>query len=1210
MKLWKKLTCLILCLFMVAALVPIVTPEADAATTKLGTQAIAFDDIVLGGKPLTADDIWYNNSKYVEITDVTWDGELDANGNIKAGVAYFMYVTLKVKAGVDAAYAITYANDVEVNGEPLFNHYGGAVLDNNKTLVIRHRFPYYFKEDGTRVDLKFIDSLKFDVPAPAAGEKPATAADVSLGNSNLEISNLKWVGALDENGCFKAGVKYKLQIDVKVKEGKKYTFFYGVSTATINKKDAVATVSTTELGACRMSYTFPATKNVATVTENGNTRMTITAPKVGEWPDYSPIIPEDWKSYVKNVEWSGTLDKYGRFQAGKSYTLTVTVRVKPTSPYYKFWTDGTNIINNAIATIKSVSDDRKEMTLTYKFSALEGDAAPAPTGTVVDAFEPGDYGMLKITKGTITYLKDINDTNSFYDYNESTDRIAGSRTEINLVVLEANVVSDQGYTYHAVLKDNKIAYISAWDGLSVTYGELTRFGNRTPGSYHNLWNTDEDFTVGMISSILTDAVVVGKDGVPKMEWWNDSDINGYDDFYADSIVYSTDKAEPYSLVTAVVTYKAKEGHFFYEGITDKNFGFYNVPLFTLLRHNSAEIKYVDRNTLQVTYTVFVEDLYEQDTYTDEMKAYVEQRVELDEVGFIKSYFNVGGTQKQYVATAEFYNPLITWFKSMKFPLDVQEQFEDHYKTRRYAAPTDDGYVQLQGAYYSTITKEIVQIYDLDVSDMFPGQVVGEWVQINGGDFYPKAYLRDIDVTDNNVNGTPGHHVDPVFSFAGGSGTKEDPYLIATAEQLNAMRLVYDKVYYKLIADIDLSKWGNWVPIGGSRAYGGWPSQSSAAHYNTFCFSGVLDGNGHTISGMTIKVDADSALLHGGNSEAFFGLFAATAGYSKLVGSEGTHLIYDDWGVIKNLTLKDFTIDVTFRDVPANFSIYAGGIAGLSTSSKIINCKSVGGKINVQVVKNLENDGTPSFYAAGLVGLSRDAEFENCSSTSTVSVRRNVGEDEFLEFKTNALVNKTTGKDSTSIKNSKGTGKVTVTNGEPVAATSKFTDVPTSQYYFKPVEWAVGQAITTGTTTTTFSPNNTCTRAQILTFLWRAVGAPKVSIANPFTDVKTSDYFYYAALWAYNKGMVSGTKFAGDTLCTREATVVYLWQYVGSPAVEATNKFTDVPAGAAYAQAVAWAVSKGITTGTSATTFSPTATCTRGQIATFLYRTLGTPVNTK
>ncbi|MCI9027157.1 MAG: S-layer homology domain-containing protein [Lawsonibacter sp.] len=166
----------------------------------------------------------------------------------------------------------------------------------------------------------------------------------------------------------------------------------------------------------------------------------------------------------------------------------------------------------------------------------------------------------------------------------------------------------------------------------------------------------------------------------------------------------------------------------------------------------------------------------------------------------------------------------------------------------------------------------------------------------------------------------------------------------------------------------------------------------------------------------------------------------------------------------------------------------------------------------------------------------------------------------------------------------------------------FTDVKKTDWFADPVLWAVEKKITAGTSDTTFSPNADCTTAQILSFLWRANGSPKPTMVNPFSDVKSGDWYADAAAWAYEKGLVSGTAFGGDTLCTRSMAVTYMWKAAGSPSARAAS-FTDVSAGAEYADAVAWAVEQGVTAGTSATTFSPDSVCTRGQIVSFLYRGL-------
>ncbi len=173
-----------------------------------------------------------------------------------------------------------------------------------------------------------------------------------------------------------------------------------------------------------------------------------------------------------------------------------------------------------------------------------------------------------------------------------------------------------------------------------------------------------------------------------------------------------------------------------------------------------------------------------------------------------------------------------------------------------------------------------------------------------------------------------------------------------------------------------------------------------------------------------------------------------------------------------------------------------------------------------------------------------------------------------------------------------------------SASVLFKDVHDNDYYAEAVKWAMEKNITSGTSATTFSPNSTCTNAQILTFLWCANGSPEPTNANAFTDIKTTDYYYKAALWAAEKGLVSGSIFDANTKCTRAMTMEYMWKAAGSPATSSKASFTDVPANADYAQAVAWAVENEITSGTGGGNFSPNATCTRGQIVTFLYRAMG------
>lgn len=174
----------------------------------------------------------------------------------------------------------------------------------------------------------------------------------------------------------------------------------------------------------------------------------------------------------------------------------------------------------------------------------------------------------------------------------------------------------------------------------------------------------------------------------------------------------------------------------------------------------------------------------------------------------------------------------------------------------------------------------------------------------------------------------------------------------------------------------------------------------------------------------------------------------------------------------------------------------------------------------------------------------------------------------------------------------------------VAVVAGFIDIPdtsSNAWFAEAVNWAAKQGIITGFEDNTFSPDITCTNAQILTFLYRAYGEPEPTVNNMFTNLTGNEYYYKAALWAYQNNMVSGSIFNADIPCTRAMTATYLWQAAGSPSPPTTAHFFDVPVDAAYARAVAWAVDQGITSGTGQNSFSPDETCTRSQIATFLYR---------
>ena len=170
----------------------------------------------------------------------------------------------------------------------------------------------------------------------------------------------------------------------------------------------------------------------------------------------------------------------------------------------------------------------------------------------------------------------------------------------------------------------------------------------------------------------------------------------------------------------------------------------------------------------------------------------------------------------------------------------------------------------------------------------------------------------------------------------------------------------------------------------------------------------------------------------------------------------------------------------------------------------------------------------------------------------------------------------------------------------------FIDVKEGDFFYDSVRWAVENGITTGTSATTFDPNGQCQRAAVVTFLWRAAGSPEpASTENPFTDVKESDFFYKAVLWAVEKGITNGLTadtFGPFELCNRAQVVTFLYRAMCTPEVApGLNPFDDVTVTAWYGPAVMWAVQNGITNGMSTTEFGVNTICNRAQVVTFLYR---------
>ena len=294
--------------------------------------------------------------------------------------------------------------------------------------------------------------------------------------------------------------------------------------------------------------------------------------------------------------------------------------------------------------------------------------------------------------------------------------------------------------------------------------------------------------------------------------------------------------------------------------------------------------------------------------------------------------------------------------------------------------------------------------------------------------------------------------------------------------------------------------------------------------------------------------------------------------------------------MKTLTLSNNLVsmgDSAFRGCTSLLSIDVPGSIAIIPADAFNGCSSVKSITIREGVKTIDKDA-----------------FQGCSSTTRLTLPASVTKINMLAFYgLDGLRDVYYGGSEEQWNaidiNSAGNGplkEATIHYNSPMPEPApSFRDVSVSQYYATPVAWAAGSGIAQGTSTWGFSPNNTCTQAQILTFLFRAMrGANSATIAAP-----TAADMDEAVQWARETGMIDSS-FVATTPCTRATAVYYIWMAFGSNPASGSN-FTDVPAGANYATSVSWAVQNSVTTGTSATTFNPTKTCTRAEIVTFLYR---------
>ena len=306
--------------------------------------------------------------------------------------------------------------------------------------------------------------------------------------------------------------------------------------------------------------------------------------------------------------------------------------------------------------------------------------------------------------------------------------------------------------------------------------------------------------------------------------------------------------------------------------------------------------------------------------------------------------------------------------------------------------------------------------------------------------------------------------------------------------------------------------------------------------------------------------------------------------------------------------NDVLLDLRYGEVTLSARAIAGMTDGVSSNDKIkVSVTSQTNSKDETISDLLDKGGAVFDVSVEVDGVEIHSFDGTLTITLTVSNLSKISDPHVLHILTDGTKeyyapDRISGNTIT-VKGVRNLSTFAVIPGSEVPQTNPFTDVTTSDYYYDAVLWAVANGVTNGSSATTFSPNVAVSRAQMVTFLWRAHGSPEATGTNPFTDVSTSDYYYDAVLWAVANGVTNGTSattFSPDAPVTRAQAVTFQWRAAGSPVVSGSS-FGDVTADAYYVNAVTWAVANGITNGTSGTTFSPDVVVSRAQAVTFLYR---------
>jgi len=916
MKLFKRILCLVLCLCTVLSLV---TVGASAATTKVSKITLKIDEPALGKKPATT--ATYSSSSSFDLVSIQWNGDMDSNGCFKANTVYSAKIVLKIKDEYkDRVFSTIKENSVVINGKSCSNgQVSSYVSDDQRTLTLAYALPHVFTESGSKKTLNYINVVNVTLDVPEAGNSPATAAQVNASSKQVYVKDVKWTGTLDSKGRFIGGNQYQAEFVLGIKPGEFYSFasqpWMYKSKMTVNSQSSEDAQVHYDRQTASVFYTFTVVPNAETIPETNNVKLTITPPAVGQLPQYNAKVAAGWKSYVSYSEWSGNFDEYGRFKAGERYTFTVTTKADPTAGNFAYSSTGYHIINDKFALCKQVSDGGKTITISYTFPALTG-TAPAVTKTPVSGFQPGDYGTMKVSGSAVAWL---------YENATKDSELAGTRSGKTLLVVSAFVKDN----WCAVLDNGKLLFVEHSDGG--TFLDYVKYGNGPVEPYRDPWQTEAALTSGQPITELRDLSVsahLGENPRVSDEYKGDDHM-----YYLSDISWNCDgPLQPYIWAEVVITCKAKEGYYFAHDVKYNPYSYsINVP---------QALRYVDDKTVELTFYKWIDGRSVDQGITDAMKLYNETHPVEDPF-----FYPTFGTAELYAPINDIYQISASW--------------------RIYDYPTS------RSLYLKGDETGVISILDWDLTDEIP-ELTGDWCRISFArttGFVPKSILTNVQLKDF-WEGAPAQLHNSPFKFAGGSGTEADPYLIATAEQLDAVRKDLD-AHYKLIADIDLSDWGNWVPIGGTPAFGAGTDKFNTAQFGGSAFNGGFDGNGHVISGMTIQVNRETPYMQGESNSHFYGLFA--------MAGEAT---------IKNLGLVNYNIDLNYTAVKKEFRIWIGAFSGWVTGGSMTDCYAAGGNISVNIQTASGSDPVINMEIGGLTGEVALTKVKRCYNTSDVTVKCN------------------------------------------------------------------------------------------------------------------------------------------------------------------------------------------------------------------------------